>query len=153
MSGTVRLLALLVLAGFLGAGGAEAVEPCAPGGLLCRTGETGGRGVVKLMGPIPFAQESAPRSLLAVIPSPPPRTLGAKLWDLVVSGVRVDGTVVPKFDDGPPLPGGGKRRFGLAMVGVKVRFGETVVTELWGEIVGIVLLDHSLTLDGTFRPF
>jgi hypothetical protein len=153
MNRSVRLLALIAVAGSFGAAAAEAVEPCASQNLLCSAETEAGRGVVKLVGTLPSAQVRAPLSLLAVIPSPPPRTLGAKLWDLVQSGVRLDGTVAPKFDDGPPLPGGGGGGFELAMVGVKIRFGETVVTELWGEIVGIELLDHSLSLDGTFRPF
>jgi hypothetical protein len=155
MNRSVRLLALIAVVGSFGAAAAEAVEPCASSqNVLCRSVETeAGRGVVKLVGTLPSAQVSAPLSLLAVIPSPPPRTLGAKLWALVQSGVRLDGTVAPKFDDGPRLPGGGGGGFELAMVGVKIRFGETVVTELWGEIVGIELLDHSLSLDGTFRPF
>ena len=155
MSRTVRLLALVAVAGSLGAAAAEAVELCAASeSALCRTGASeAGAGAVKLIGTLPFAPESAPRSLLAVIPSPPPRTLGAKLWNLVQRGVRLDGTVAPKFDDGPPAQSTGKRGFQLAMVGVKIRFGETVVTELWGEIVGIELLDHNLSLDGTFRPF
>lgn len=155
MNRSVRLLALIAVAGSLRAAAAEAVEPCAsPRDPLCRAGQGGAAGgVVKLIGTMPAAQAAAPLSLLAVIPSPPPRTLGAKLWDLVQSGVRLDGSVGPKFDDGPPLPGGGKRGFSLAMVGVKIRFGETFETELWGEVVGIELLDHSLSLDGTFRPF
>jgi hypothetical protein len=153
MNRSVRLLALVAVAGSLRAATAEAVEPCPPQDELCRAAErAAGRGVVKLIGWVPPAREAAPLSLLAVIPSPPPRTLGAKLWDLVKRGVRVDGTVVPKFDDGPPLPGGGNG-FELAMVGVKIRFGETLVPELWGEVVGIELLDHRLSLDGTFRPF
>ena len=153
MNRPVRLLALIA-AGSIEAAAAEAVEPCAsPENVLCRAAEAEARrGVVKLVGMLPSARASAPLSLLAVIPSPPPRTLGAKLWDLVQSGVRLDGTVAPKFDDRPPLPGGGGR-FELAMVGVKIRFGETVVTELWGKIVGIELLDHTLSLDGTFRSF
>jgi hypothetical protein len=155
MNRSVRLLALVAVVGSLGAAAAEAVEPCpSPQDALCRAAERdAARGVVKLIASVRSVPEAAPLSLLAVIPSPPPRTLGAKLWDLVKSGVRVDGTVAPKFDDGPPLPGGGKRGFQLAMVGVKIRFGETLVPELWGEVVGIELLDHSLSLDGTFRPF
>jgi hypothetical protein len=158
MNRSVRsLLVVIVIAGPGGASVAEAIGPCAVEGPppcpapLIRTEV--GPGVVKLVAELPFAVRSERRSLLAVIPAPPRRTLGAKLWDLVQRGVRIDGTVTPDFDDGPPLPGGGKKGFQLAMVGVKIRFGETITPEIWGEIVGIEVLDHNLSLDGTFRPF
>lgn len=152
-----RLLVLIAIAGPGGSSVAEAIGPCGTEGALpcavpgARTEV--GPGIVKLVAALPSPERSERRSLLAVIPAPPRRTLGARLWDLVQRGVRIDGTVSPDFDDGPPLPGGGKKGFQLAMVGVKVRFGETIAPELWGEIVGIEILDHSLSLDGTFRPW
>jgi hypothetical protein len=152
-----RLLVLIAVVCPCRAGTAEAIGPCTPDGLLpCTASEVRddlGGGMVKLVARLPAESPTLRQSLLTVIPAPPSHTLGARLWALVQRGVRLDGTVTPDFDDRPPLPGGGKGRFELAMVGVKIRFGETITTELWGEIVGIELLDHSLTLDGTFRPF
>jgi hypothetical protein len=151
-----RLLVLIAIAGPGGPSIAEAIEACAiDGDVPCAAPARTevGPALVKLVAVLPSPEQSERRSLLAVIPAPPRRTLGARLWDLVQRGVRIDGTVTPDFDDGPPLPGGGKKGFQLAMVGVKVRFGETIAPELWGEIVGIEVLDHSLSLDGTFRPW
>lgn len=153
-----RRLLLLAAAGLGSASSVYAFELCDPAaGRPCPTVLAHGTAPLaefELRAPLRVPSESNSRSLLTVLPAPPPsRTLGAKLWDLVREGVRLDGTVSPSFDDGPPLPGGGKRGFELAMVGVRVSFGETVATELWAEVVGIEMLDHRVTLDGSFRPF
>src|SRR5690606_31013254 len=129
--------------------GAAAAEICPPGsGRLCPPAAIARErtAAFELVAPLVDPCNVPTRSLLSVLPSPSRRTLGAQLWDLVQHGVRIDGTVSPSFDDRPPLPGGGKRGFDLAMVGVRVTFGETIGTEIWGEIVGIEMLDHSVTL-------
>ena len=157
MKGRVHHLLLIVAVAVSGgARVAEASEPCpTEGGPACAPAVARsevGPGVVRLVAPITVASDPIARqSLLAVIPGPPRNTLGARIWHLVQRGIQIDGTVSPEIDDRPPVPGG--RGFKLAMVGVKVRFGEEFATELWGEIVGIEVLDHSLSLDGTFRPF
>lgn len=152
-----RLLLLLAVASVHPKESAEALDLCDPeSGRPCPAvvaRREAPSSIVALVAPLGLRDAAPRRSLLAVIPSPPPRTLGARLWALIQHGVRLDGTVTPSFDDDPPLPGGGKRGFDLAMVGVRVSFGETVATELWAEVVGIEMLDHSVTLDGTFRPF
>jgi hypothetical protein len=157
MKGRVHhLLLIIAVAVSGGARVAGASEPCGTeSGRACAPAVARsevGPGVVRLVAPLAVAPSPNPRqSLLAVIPGPPRHTLGARLWDLVQRGIQIDGTVSPDIDDRPPLPGG--RGFQLVMVGVKVRFGEELATELWGEIVGIEVLDHSVSFDGTFRPF
>jgi hypothetical protein len=152
-----RLLVSIAVVGVDGVSIAEAIGPCpTEAGLACApqaVQSERGPGVVRLVADLPVPGPNARRSLLGFIPAPPPRTLGAKLWALLQRGVRIDGTVSPTVDARPPLPGVGKKRFDLAMVGVKVRFGESIATELWGELVGIEVLDHSVSVDGTFRPF
>lgn len=151
-----RLTILPAFAVLLAAGPATAAGLCVPGsGRLCPEAARIGRArlaAVELAARVPGPRLDRPRLFLAFAPNPRPGSIAGRLWEIVRRGLSVETEVRPGVRDGPSLPGR-ERGFEVAMAGLRVSFGEEVATELWAEVVGMELLDHSLALDGTFRPF
>ena len=157
MGNRARCLAISVaLAALTAAGTATAAGLCEPGsGRLCPEAARIGASrlaAVELAAPVPGLRVDRPRLLLAFAPSPRPGSIAGRLWEIVRRGLTVETQVRPGVPDGPSLPAR-RRGFQVAMAGVRVSFGERIATELWAEVVGIEMLDHTLALDGSFRPF